>query len=158
MPIQLKTPQTCYKLSILPLVATRQQVATSLSISSSCNKSAKIGLVATCYLHIFWNKSVDNLQHIAERFNMNCSFCVVCVACEDGCPVIIVYYVLTHALFLQWACFLQLQLPVLMTCGRLFLLCACCGSWLCVCSCWKLYVACMSRRLWKFRAIFVLMF
>ena len=40
-----KTPQTCCKLSILPAC---QQVATSLSTSSSCNKSVKIRLVATC--------------------------------------------------------------------------------------------------------------
>ena len=37
------------------LVATCQQVATSLSISSSCNKSVKIRLVATCHLQTCYN-------------------------------------------------------------------------------------------------------
>ena len=37
------------------LVATCQQVATSLSISSSCNKSVKIRLVATCHLQTSYN-------------------------------------------------------------------------------------------------------
>ena len=53
------------------LVATCQQVATSLSISSSCNKPVEIRLVATSHLQTCYNllkqstcnKSVDNLQH-----------------------------------------------------------------------------------------------
>ena len=37
------------------LEATCQQVATSLSISSNCNKSVKIRLVATCHLQTCYN-------------------------------------------------------------------------------------------------------
>ena len=37
------------------LVATCQQVATSLSISSSCNKSVKIRLAAICHLQTYYN-------------------------------------------------------------------------------------------------------
>ena len=49
-----KTPQTCYKLLISP-VATCQQVATKLSISSSCNKPVKIRFVVTCHLQTCYN-------------------------------------------------------------------------------------------------------
>ena len=38
-----------------PLVTTCQQVATNLSISSSCNKSVKIRLVAPCHLQTCHN-------------------------------------------------------------------------------------------------------
>ena len=48
-PTKPKTPQICFKLSIL------QQVATNLSISSSCNKSVKIRLVVTCHLQTCYN-------------------------------------------------------------------------------------------------------
>ena len=52
---QPKTPQTCCRLSILPACCNLSKVATSLSISSSCNKSVKITLVATCNLQTFYN-------------------------------------------------------------------------------------------------------
>ena len=68
-------------------VASCQQVATSLSISSNCNKSVKIRLVATCHLQTCYNllqqlaashednkfeqstcnKSVDNLQQTCPQ-------------------------------------------------------------------------------------------
>ena len=65
------------------LVATCRQFATSLSISSSYNKSVKIRLVAACHLQTCYNlleitwmyneflqstcsKSVDNLQHTSR--------------------------------------------------------------------------------------------
>ena len=38
------------------IVITCQQVATNLSISSSCNKSVKIRLVATCHLQTCYNQ------------------------------------------------------------------------------------------------------
>ena len=60
-------PQTCCRLSILPLVATCQQVATSLSISSSCIKSVKIRLVATCHLQTCYNL----LKHVATSMLIN---------------------------------------------------------------------------------------
>ena len=37
------------------LVATFKQVATSLSILTSCKKPVEIGLVATCRLHTWYN-------------------------------------------------------------------------------------------------------
>ena len=52
---QPKTSQTCCKLSILPHVATCQQIATSLSISPSCNISVKIRLIAICHLQTCYN-------------------------------------------------------------------------------------------------------
>ena len=48
-PTKLKTPQICFELAIL------QQVATNLSISSSCNKSVKIRLVVTCRIQTCYN-------------------------------------------------------------------------------------------------------
>ena len=48
-------PQTCCKSQFYRLLATCQQTATNLSISSSCNKSVKIRLVAACHLQTRYN-------------------------------------------------------------------------------------------------------
>ena len=50
-----KNATNCCKLLIYRLVATCQQVATNLSISSNCNKSVNIKLVATCHLQTCYN-------------------------------------------------------------------------------------------------------
>ena len=50
--VQPKTPLTCCKLSVLPACF---NLSTNLSISSSCNKSVKIRLVATCHLQVCYN-------------------------------------------------------------------------------------------------------
>ena len=52
---QPKTPRRVASCQLHRLVAICQQVATSLSISSSCNKSVKIRLVATCHLQNCYN-------------------------------------------------------------------------------------------------------
>ena len=49
---QLKTPQACCKLSVLPACC---NLSTNFSISSSCNKSVKIRLVTTCRLQTCYN-------------------------------------------------------------------------------------------------------
>ena len=68
------------------LVANCQQVSTSLSVSSSCNKSVKISLVATCHLQTCYNMfkklaarllitSCDN--QLATNLLTNCNRLVV---------------------------------------------------------------------------------
>ena len=48
-------PPLCIAPVVLRIRFTCQQVATNLSISSSCNKSVKIRLVATCHLQTSYN-------------------------------------------------------------------------------------------------------
>ena len=58
IPIQRKkTRQTCLAASFnfTGFVATCQQIATNLSVSSNCNKSVKVRLVATCHLQTCYN-------------------------------------------------------------------------------------------------------
>ena len=55
------TPQTCRKLSILPVCYNLSQAATDLSISLSCNKSVKIRLVLTCHLQTCYNYLLKQL-------------------------------------------------------------------------------------------------
>ena len=58
------------------LVATCQQVITNLSISSSCNKSVKIRLVATCHLQICYNLLAETTcsKAVDDKFSQsNCS-------------------------------------------------------------------------------------
>ena len=51
-----KTQQTCCKLSMLPACCNlSMHVAPCLSISSNCNKSVKVRLVATCHLQTCYN-------------------------------------------------------------------------------------------------------
>ena len=98
---QLKTPQTCCKLSIYRPVTICQQVATNLSILSSCNKLRllKSGLLqlvifklveTTCsqpvdnkFCQSTCDRSVDNLQQtcrrqaVASHENASCYWLVV---------------------------------------------------------------------------------
>ena len=75
-----KTPHTVAGCQSYRLVTIYQQVATNVSISSSCNKSVKIRLVANCHLQICYNllkqfavslstcnKFVDNLQQTCRQ-------------------------------------------------------------------------------------------
>ena len=86
---QLKMPLTCCKLSILP---TGEQVATSLSISSSCNKSVKIRLVENCYLQTCYNLlnklqpvEIINLQQVCSQLAKGLSS----TSCRQPCKHIL---------------------------------------------------------------------
>ena len=80
------------------LVATCQQVATSLSISSSCNKSVEIKLVATFHLQTYYNllkqlatslliTNVDN--QLATSLLTTCNR-LVTTSCRNPCERIMI--------------------------------------------------------------------
>ena len=81
------------------LVTTCQQVATNLSISSRCNKSVKIKLIATCHLQTchnllkqlaesLWTTSFDN--QLATSLLTTCNRLVVKQAVGKPCGRILI--------------------------------------------------------------------